>query len=200
MLLEKYTSDANHQKTAKHVERIKSSVHHLTLILDEFLSLSKIEEEKISPALEKLNLREHLSEICLSLKSSAKPGQNIIYSHDGDSFVWTDPVLVRNIVTNLVSNAIKYSNEGTNIQVSSAANSQIHIRVKDSGIGIPKEEQKNLFNRFYRASNAGAVQGTGLGLHITKHYVEMLHGSIHVNSALGQGTEFEVVFKPPVEV
>jgi PAS domain S-box-containing protein len=196
-LLEKYSSGDDQKKAAKHIARIKSSVNNLTSILDEFLSLTKIEEGKIESKLDRLNLKEHLDRVCLSLRSSAKPGQNIIYSHSGDLHVYTDPVLVRNIVNNLVSNAIKYSDDSSNIYVSSTANSRIHIAVRDSGIGIPKEDQKYLFNRFYRASNAGTVQGTGLGLHITKHYVDMLNGSIHVNSEVGKGTEFEVIFESP---
>jgi PAS domain S-box-containing protein len=195
-LLEKYALEGNVQRAEKHLERIKFAIHNLTLILDEFLSVSKIEEEKISPMFEKLNLKDYLTAVCLNLKGSAKPAQNIFYDHHGQSLVWTDPTLVRYIVTNLVSNAIKYSDDGTNIIVSSSVNGQILITVKDSGIGIPKEEQKNLFNRFYRASNAGNIQGTGLGLHITKHYVDMLHGSIHVNSEPGKGSEFEVVLDP----
>ncbi len=196
VLLEKYSLEGDAQRAEKHMGRIKSSVSNLTLILDEFLSVSKIEEEKISAMLEKIDLKEYLNAVFLSLKGSAKPAQKICYSHSGESLVWTDPVLVRNIVTNLVSNAIKYSEDGTNILVSSSVNGQIRISVKDFGIGIPKEDQKNLFNRFYRAANAGNVQGTGLGLHITKHYVEMLHGSIHVNSELGKGSEFEVILEP----
>jgi PAS domain S-box-containing protein len=199
-LLEKYSFGENKEKAAKHVARIKSSVNNLTSILDEFLSLTKIEEGKIEPRLDKLNLKEFLDKMCLTLKSFAKPGQNIVYSHSGELFIYTDPVLIGNIVTNLVSNAIKYSGDSCNIYVSSIANGQVRIAVRDSGIGIPKEDQKYLFDRFYRASNAGNIQGTGLGLHITKHYVNMLHGSIKIKSEPGKGTEFEVIFEPPSDV
>jgi signal transduction histidine kinase len=66
--------------------------------------------------------------------------------------------------------------------------------VEDHGIGIPEADQKHLFERFYRASNAGNVQGTGLGLHIMKHYVEMLKGSVKIESKLGKGTTVEISF------
>ena len=100
-------------------------------------------------------------------------------------------------MNNLVSNAIKYSDEGKKIFVVSDVNTRLHIEVRDNGIGIPKEEQKHLFNRFFRASNTGTAQGTGLGLHIMKHYVEMLHGHVKVDSEVGKGSTFTVIFEHP---
>jgi signal transduction histidine kinase len=70
----------------------------------------------------------------------------------------------------------------------------VKVTVEDNGIGIPEEDQKHLFERFYRASNAGNVQGTGLGLHIMKHYVEMLNGSVKIESELAKGTKVEIRF------
>jgi signal transduction histidine kinase len=113
--------------------------------------------------------------------------------HDGVVDVETDPVFIGNIVNNLVSNAIKYSPENSLIRVSSAVNSTIQLSVEDSGIGIPEVDQKHLFERFYRASNAGTIQGTGLGLHIMRHYVEMLNGTVQIKSAPGKGTRVEIV-------
>src|SRR5690606_4094611 len=119
-----------------------------------------------------------------------KPGQKIIYDHSGDFYFNADPVLLGNIVNNLVSNAIKYSPENSKIYVRSDINDQFCLAVKDSGIGIPLEDQKHLYSRFYRASNAGTIQGTGLGLHIMKYYIDMLKGTILVNSSINMGTEF----------
>lgn len=194
-LLEKHGFGEKETQVFKHLGRIKSSVNNLTSILDEFLSVTKIEEGKIQPRIEQLNLKDYLEKICLNFKTFAKPGQNIIYNHEGDEHVYSDPVLLESIINNLVSNAIKYSPEGTEICVSSAMNGSIHLKVKDSGIGIPMEDQKHLFERFYRASNAGTVQGTGLGLHIMKHYVDMLKGSIEVTSEIGRGTEVQLTFE-----
>lgn len=199
-LLENYSFGEHRSKAIKHVARIKSSVNNLTSILDEFLSLTRIEEGKVEPKYELLNLQEYLEGVCVNLQSVARPGQRIVYRHRGNAGVYTDPVLLANIVNNLVSNAIKYSPDHTEILVLTDVNSQFELTVKDSGIGIPKEDQKHLFERFYRASNAGAVQGTGLGLHIMKRYVDMLQGTIEVNSALGKGSEFKVAFasfQPP---
>jgi signal transduction histidine kinase len=106
-----------------------------------------------------------------------------------------DPVFIRHILNNLLSNAIKYSRENGVVALSISVNkTHIAITVKDKGIGISKEDQKHLFERFFRASNTVGIQGTGLGLHIVKHYVDMLHGQIKMNSELDKGTEIVVEF------
>lgn len=191
-LLENYSFGQDREKAWKHLSRIKSSVKNLTTILDEFLSLTKIEEGRITPNVEHINLRAYIENICQSLSTFVKPGQHIYYNHVGDENAYTDPVLLANILNNLVSNAIKYSDANEAIYVSTVVNGKIQIVVKDSGIGIPDADLKNLFNRFYRGKNAVTIQGTGLGLHIMKHYVDMLKGTISVESQVGKGTEFKV--------
>src|SRR5690606_24019249 len=114
-----------------HVARIKGSVNLLTSILDEFLSLTKIEEGKVEPRREWINLKETLEQICGNFKTVAKAGQKIIYTHCGEQEVYSDPVLLGNIVNNLVSNAIKYSNENGEIVISSVVNAKVHLSVKD---------------------------------------------------------------------
>jgi PAS domain S-box-containing protein len=193
-LIENYATGPNEEKTKKHLSRIKSSVNLLISILDEFLSLSKIEEGRLQPQPEMLDLKEYLESLCQNLQAFSKPGQKIEYHHEGPTHINMDKVLLGSIMNNLISNAIKYSPENSIIQVSSLVNNRIHLIVKDTGIGIPEKDQKNLFKRFYRASNAGQVQGTGLGLHILKHYVDLLHGSIAVESEPGRGSQFKIVF------
>ncbi len=200
VLLDRYSYGEHHEKAAKHVARIKSSVNNLTTILDEFLSISKIEEGKVTPKIEQVNIKDYLAKICNSFNNFSKPGQEIEYEHHGEEEIYTDPVLLGNIVNNLVSNAIKYSDEGKKISVVCNVNNRLHIEVRDNGIGIPKEDQKHLFNRFFRASNTGTVQGTGLGLHIMKHYVEMLHGHVNLDSEVGKGSTFTVIFEHPNDV
>ena len=192
-LLENYASGENKSKVSKHVTRIKASVNLLTSILDEFLSLTKIEEGKVEPKTERLNLKDTLESLCNNLRTFARPGQTISYKHTGEEEIYCDPVLLGNIVNNLVSNAIKYSRENGEILVSSVVNSNVYLSVKDDGIGISKEDQAHLFERFFRASNARDIQGTGLGLHIMKHYVDKLKGSIEVQSEPGKGSEFKVI-------
>jgi signal transduction histidine kinase/CHASE3 domain sensor protein len=191
-LMEHYVSGENQDKARRHLARIKSSVNNLTSILDEFLSVTKIEEGRVQASFERLDLPNHIENICSNLRAFTKPGQTIHYSHSGEHEVKTDPVLLGSIVNNLVTNSIKYSPDNSPIYVSSVVNGKIQLTVTDKGIGIPPEDQKHLFGRFYRASNAGAVQGTGLGLHIMKHYVGMLNGSVKLESELGKGTRVEV--------
>jgi PAS domain S-box-containing protein len=193
-LLENYSFGENKEKVSKHVSRIKGSVNWLTSILDEFLSLTKIEEGKVEPKKERINLKETIQDLCDDLKIFARPGQEIIYQHSGEEEITSDPIFLGTIVNNLVSNAIKYSNENDAIHVTSMVNEKVHLSVKDFGIGIAKEDQEHLFGRFFRASNAGDIQGTGLGLHIMKHHVDMLNGSIEVHSEPGKGSVFNVTF------
>lgn len=195
-LLGKYATGGDKVKIDKHLARIRSSIASITSILDDFLSINKIEEQKVVPHIDRVNLKEHLERTCQDLSALVKPGQSIVYVHTGEEFMETDPVLLGNIVTNLVSNAIKYSPENSPIVVKSSVDGILHLLVKDNGIGIPTEDQKHLFKRFYRASNAGAIQGTGLGLNIMKHYVDMLHGEIKLQSEQGRGTEVEITFDP----
>src|SRR6185503_16946470 len=96
-----------------------------------------------------------------------KPGQKVDYKHEGNTSAQLDKQMVRNILLNLVSNAIKFSPENKNIEVNTnVSDMEISIKVKDQGMGIPKEEQDHLFERFFRAKNVTNIQGTGLGLNI----------------------------------
>jgi PAS domain S-box-containing protein len=194
-LAEKYATGENVTKISRHLSRIKASVNLIISMLDEFLSLTKIEDKTVETKVEKINLRETIQTQCANQMIFTKPGQEIIYNHSGEEEIYTDPVLLKNIFNNLVSNAIKYSGENSKVLVSSIVNSEIRISVKDFGIGISPEDQTHLFERFFRASNTGAIQGTGLGLHIMKHYIDILHGSISVTSELGKGSQFEVTFQ-----
>lgn len=96
---------------------------------------------------------------------------------------------------NLVSNASKFSSENKTIEISTIChNETLFLKVKDNGIGISKEDQKHLMERFFRGANVADVQGTGLGLHIVAKYTEILKGTIEYKSELGKGTEFIITF------
>ena len=125
-----------------------------------------------------------------------KKGQQIVYDASGDNIVYFDPSMMKHIVINLLSNAIKFSLEGSIVELSTEnAEDEFILSVKDSGIGIPEEDQENLFKRFFRSSNVTNIQGTGLGLHIVNKYAELMDGSITCNSELGKGTQFIITFK-----
>lgn len=194
-LIERYANDEHKDKRTKHIERIKSSVHNLTDILNDFLSLDKLEQHKIEVQAETIHLEQFCNEMIEEVSGMLKQGQKINYTHSGIADVFQDKKILRHVLSNLLSNAIKYSPDGKDVQMLSASNDEkVSIRVKDSGIGIPEEEQKNLFHKFFRAKNASAIQGTGLGLNIVQRYMELITGEINFTSKPGEGTEFTIVF------
>lgn len=192
-LISKYKLEDEDSKRLKHVDRVKSAVTNMTLILNDFLSAEKLEVGKIVMNPVEFDIKHLASEIINELSGLLKPGQLVDFTFDGDPFVFIDKQMIRNIFINLISNAIKFTSDDKNITVHvSNLNGQVIIIVKDRGIGIPKEEQQHLFERFYRAKNATNIQGTGLGLSIVGKYIEELKGSINFISELNEGTTFTV--------
>ena len=195
-LVETYKDPEHEEKRKKHIERIKGSVRNLTDILNNFLSLDKLEQGKIEAETSQFDVSEFMEDIIEEMESMTKrKNQKIIYSHTGQKEIVLDRKILRNIMFNLLSNAIKYSPENKEIFVSIKVDDKnVVIAVKDNGMGIPQHEQKNLFKNFFRANNTVNIQGTGLGLSIVKKYVELLHGSINFESNPGSGTVFTVQF------
>lgn len=192
-LATKYSEKGDKENQAKHISRIKTSIGNLTDILNDFLSISKLEEGKISTSFEKLNIRDYVTEILKEIQPIAKENQEIIYSHTGNPEATSDKKFLKHILFNLLTNAIKFSPEGKPIELKTDINkSQFILSIKDSGMGISEADQKHLFERFFRAHNATNIQGTGLGLNIVAKYVEMLEGTIDFKSALEQGTTFTI--------
>jgi PAS domain S-box-containing protein len=194
-LLAKYTTSDEQPKRDKHIDRIKSSINNLVDILNEFLSLGKIEDGKSITHFADFNLKSLIIEICSELKDNIKTGQFFEYEHTGNENVTLDSSLLRNVMINLLSNAIKFSQLNTAIKItSSTSDNEIIITVKDSGIGISKEDQQHLFELFFRGTNVTNIEGTGLGLHIVAKYVELMNGKIDYTSELGEGTTFTIKF------
>lgn len=193
-LIAKYEETDQADKRVKHIERIKTAVENMTGILNDFLSLSKLEEGKTKLQKTKLQIRDICEETLDSIQIIKKKGQQIIYHHQTEDLcITTDKNILKNIMFNLISNAIKYSDEGSKIDCYIESDAKYTIfTVKDEGIGIPEAEQKFLFERFYRASNAENIQGTGLGLNIVKSYLDLLKGEIEFESVQGIGTSFKV--------
>lgn len=193
-LIERYNNPDDIEKRVKHINRIKSSVTNLTGILNDFLSISKLEEGKVNKTPVEFQIIEFSKEVVEEMQEVAKDGQTILYNHIGDDdLVKLDKLILKNILINLLSNAIKYSPEGRPIEYLTEINNKvISITVNDKGIGIPESDQSHLFSRFFRAHNAGNIQGTGLGLNIVKRYTELLGGSIDFKSELNKGTTFNV--------
>lgn len=199
-LVKTYNKEDQEEKRNKHIERIKGSVKNLTGILNDFLSLDKLEQGKVEMTREKFNLSEFAQDIVEEVKGMLKQDQRIDFSYAGPEEIVQDKKILRNVLLNLLSNAIKYSEEGKEIYFSvSVINEVVTIRVKDEGIGIPEDEQKNLFGKFYRARNAVNIQGTGLGLNIVRKYVELLDGNISFVSKPEAGTTFTLEFPQRAE-
>lgn len=194
-LADKFADAGDREKQKKHVERIKSSVRNLTDILNDFLSLDKLEEGKVQVNAETFNLPELLQDIAEDMEGMLKKKyQTISITCSGQTEVTLDKKILRNVMHNLLSNAIKYSPEEKQVTVLAETKSgKIKIDVQDHGMGIPEEEQGHIFNKFFRAKNAINIQGTGLGLNIVNKYVGLLGGEISFQSKFGEGTTFTIV-------
>lgn len=194
-LVERYTTTETQDKRTKHIDRIKSAIRNLTNILNDFLSLSKLEEGKIAQNYTIFDLKPLIESVVEEVAVFAKKGQEITYTQEGeDTEVYLDQQFVKNILINLLSNAVKYSNENSQIDLELVLTKEkLYFRIKDQGMGIPIADQKHLFERFFRAQNAMNIQGTGLGLNIVKRYVNLMNGEITFESQPNEGTTFEVV-------
>lgn len=196
-LISKYADAGEKANIEKHVSKIKNSVANLTTILNDFLSLERLEAGKVELNFQRFDLVKLAEEIIEEMQLIAKDNQHIIYQHTGsESEVELDPNLLKNCVINLIGNAIKYSGENTFIEFNTEINAQgCLITVKDNGIGIPDKEQSQLFEPFFRANNTGNIPGTGLGLNIVARYTQLMNGTVSFESHLNQGTTFSIIFK-----
>jgi signal transduction histidine kinase len=196
-LIGRYADSGEVPKRDKHIQRIVSSVNMLTDILNDFLSLGKIEEGRIQVRPAPIFITGWIKEVLSELQTTLKAGQRIHYAHTGEEGqVLLDPSLLKHIVQNLVSNAGKFSPANAAITVqTNLHDGGFELGVKDQGIGISAEDQKHLSERFFRGANAVNIQGTGLGLHIVSRYSELMKGTLSWESALDEGTTFRVTFK-----
>ncbi len=188
-LIDKYTTSDDQEKRSRHIEKIKNSVKHLNNLLEDFLSLGKLEEGKIGIHLHEFNLDELIQDTIEEMSPMLKTGQTITYKNSCQNIINSDKNLIRNILFNLFSNAIKFSDTDRSIHaVSLIKDKTIFISIQDEGMGISEEDKQYLFSSFFRGRNVTNIQGTGLGLHIVKRYVDLLGGSINMESTLGKGT------------
>lgn len=192
-LAEKYPRPEDEPKRAKHIQNIKKSVKSLTNILNDFLSLDKLEQGKITSSPIEFNFIKFIEELIQDIRET-NPKHKIELEHKVSEVVlFQDKEMVRNILLNLLSNAIKYSAESTTINVrTDSREHNLVIEIQDQGIGIPKEDQKHLFERFFRAHNVTNLQGTGLGLNIVKRYLDLMGGQIDFTSVENVGTVFSI--------
>lgn len=198
-LISKYTELGDTDKQNRHIQKIKASVTSLTDLLNDVLSVSKLEEGKVQSNPEPFTVSEVVNEILETLQTIVKPGQKISYTRKGDEIITLDKKILKHILLNLISNALKFSGDNAEIKVKTLVkNNCLTLTVSDNGIGISEEDQKHLFERFFRGKNVTNIQGTGLGLNIVAQYVKLLNGNIEVKSKLNNGTTFTIdLFSSP---
>ncbi|WP_035564601.1 PAS domain-containing sensor histidine kinase [Hymenobacter sp. IS2118] len=188
-LIADYALGPQRDKQLKHVDRIRSSVKQLNDILEEFLSVGRIEEGRVAATPAPLDMAGLLVETVADVQALLKKGQRIEHEATCTGLIRLDASLLRKILVNLLSNAIKYSAEHTVVQVRATCQAgQLTLTVQDQGVGISPEDQEHLFERFFRARNVSTVPGTGLGLYIIAKYLELMGGTVALRSALNVGT------------
>ncbi len=196
-LIDKYGQMEAYEKQKDHVTRIKKAITGLTDILEEFLSLSKLEEGKITNEPNDINVTTILEDCIGQVHALLKTGQTINLGGDANTVIRLDAKLLRVVILNLLSNAIKFSPADSQIQLMVIKDeTNLKISLSDAGIGIPKADQRHLFGRFFRGQNANAISGTGLGLNIVAKYMELMHGQVEFISEENKGTTFTLIFKP----
>ncbi|MDX1766749.1 MAG: PAS domain S-box protein [Arenibacter troitsensis] len=193
-LVGKYQREDQQDKREKHLKTIMGGVQHLTNILDDFLSIERMEKGKEVYYLSDFSLSKLVNEVVYNANMLLKNGQRINYPNNiEDVTIHQDQRIVALTLTNLLHNAIKYSPEDTEIDINvDLSNDKITFHIKDEGIGISKKEHKHIFDRYFRSENVLLTQGTGIGLNIVKTHLENLGGRIYFKSAENEGSTFTV--------
>ncbi|NOR28747.1 MAG: PAS domain S-box protein [Lutibacter sp.] len=192
ILLKKYHLSEQQDKRDKHIETITKKVHYLNNILNDFLSIERIESSNVIYKYTTFNLSKAINEVVYNANMLLKSGQKINISSNIDNYVlYQDEKILELILSNLLYNAIKYSLENTTIDLIAHQTSKNTIfKLIDRGIGIPEKDQKFIFNRYFRAENVLNIQGTGIGLNIVKSHLENLGGTISFTSKEHKGSTF----------
>ncbi|MCX7592348.1 MAG: hybrid sensor histidine kinase/response regulator [Fischerella sp.] len=184
------------EKKLTHYQLIRSAVKNMSQLLDEVSLLGKVDSGKLQRDFTLVDLKDFCSQLLeeAQLVAAEKHIRLVFTTCEQLSKALCDENLLRHILGNLLSNAIKYSHPNSNVyfELRLKDDNTVVFRIQDQGIGIPQEDQKQLFEPFHRASNVGTIPGTGLGLAIVKKCLEAHGGEIAVNSEVGVGTTFTV--------
>jgi PAS domain S-box-containing protein len=193
-MIQRYSSRWSEEKLNEHYGRISSTINYLTQLLDDVLTISRVERDLLINNPEEINLDEMLNLFYEELKPSLRINHELIFSNNcKDKNIFIDKKLFRHIAINLLTNAIKYSPSGGAVLMEiDTINRVLLVTVSDNGIGIEAKEMKHIFDPYYRAKNSISIQGSGLGLNIARRAVEILGGEITVKSELNKGTKFFV--------
>ena len=193
-LAEKYTLEEQQEKREKHLVTIRNKVHYLNNILNDFLSIERLDSGRGQYKFSEFSLRKLINEVIYNANITLKDGQEINYPKEiDDKLIYQDEKVLELILSNLLGNAIKYSPENTTINFRIKEQGEmLQFEVEDEGRGIPEKDQKHIFERYFRAENALLDQGTGIGLNITKTHLENLGGQISFESRENEGTTFKI--------
>lgn len=193
-LIEKYQELNDTKQHEKHVKRIKGAVTGLMLILEDLLSTEELQKGVVKITKNEFSLKDLTNNLIIKMHRILRPGQKIEFNYEGKEIVSLDKQIIKSILTNTISNASKFSDENKTIVINiKASDDAVTLQIIDEGIGIPTKEQKYLCQKFFRASNAINVQGTGLGLNIVKKYIELMKGTIEFESSPEKGTTFTLI-------
>ena len=197
------------EKLAEHLGKLETSGQLLLGIINDILDMSRIESGKTTLNVEKMNLPQQISQLDSVIRQQAGQRRQTftVETHVQHENVLGDPNRLKQVLMNILSNAVKYTPNGGHIglEIDELTHTEHYTKyrfvVQDNGIGMSEEFQKTLFEPFTREEKSGTnkVQGTGLGMAITKSIVDLMGGSIGVESATGKGTRFEVVLEFPID-
>ncbi|RYY15429.1 MAG: HAMP domain-containing histidine kinase, partial [Cytophagaceae bacterium] len=192
-LIADYPAADQQPQRLRHVAHISAAVTQLNDLLEEFLSVGRLEEGKLVAHPATVVPATLLAETVAAVAGLRKTGQTLVQELDCPYPIRLDASLLRKILLNLLSNALKYSGEHTVVTLRAECREQQFIfSVQDQGVGIAPADQPRLFERFFRAHSAAEIPGTGLGLYIIAKYLELMGGRISLVSELGVGTTFTV--------
>lgn len=193
-LIRKHQTKLTPEDIDNRLKNIEKQVQHMTFMLDDVLMVDKADAGKLKIQVSEINLLEFLPNLCAEVEKS-RGGTHIIRFEQRllVTTIMTDEKLLRSIVINLLTNAIKFSPDASIVDVTVVSDkTKLELTVKDYGIGIPEDDLKNLFEPFFRGGNVNTIQGTGLGLSILRKSLELLQGSVMLKSTVGDGTEITI--------
>lgn len=193
-LISKYTQSEHQERREKHIKTIQGKVKYLNNILNDFLSIERLETGKENYNIIAVSVGRVIQEVINDASLLLKEGQKItLNAQFDDTIIRFDQKILHVVLSNVIHNAIKYSQENTEVIIDGEeSETHLSISIQDQGIGIPIQEQKHIFNRYFRAENAVLTQGTGIGLNIVKGHLENLGGEISFKSEINKGSTFTI--------
>ena len=196
-LIEQYNLPEHLEKKKNHFKKIKTSVARIQEILIDFLSADEIEKGKIKNNPEIFDLIDFINTLLAELKMFSVKHSSVFTPDVKSKQVFLDKKLLKLSLSNIIINAYKYSPEGGKVELffEDGVDDSFCIKIKDEGIGIPQNDKVHLFNKFFRAKNVKNIQGTGIGLNITKKIVKLMGGSLSFISQENKGSTFSICFK-----